>query len=130
MPEPPRFPADLPAGRALGAPDQPSVYQPPPADGVPPGFRFVEVPRRKLVVTGAALFSTLYAAALIGVIFVPHDSLHVGHTLVVPVTEREDDPTRFVPLLTADEPLIARLGILGLTLNSKAASLLKKCWPI
>jgi serine protease Do len=46
-------------------------------------------------------------------------------TLLVPVTEREDDPTRFVPLLTADEPLIARLGILGLTLNSKAASLLQ-----
>jgi serine protease Do len=46
-------------------------------------------------------------------------------TLLVPVTEREDDPTRFVPLLTADDPLIARLGILGLTLNSKAASLLQ-----
>ena len=46
-------------------------------------------------------------------------------TLLVPVTEREDDPTRFVPLLSADEPLIARLGILGLTLNSKAASLLQ-----
>src|SRR6185503_16804616 len=46
-------------------------------------------------------------------------------TLVVPVTERDDDPTRFVPLVTADEPLIVRLGILGLTLNSKAASLLE-----
>jgi serine protease Do len=46
-------------------------------------------------------------------------------TLVVPVAEREDDPSRFVPLLTADEPLIVRLGILALTLNSKAASLLE-----
>ncbi len=46
-------------------------------------------------------------------------------TLLVPVTEREDDPTRFVPLLTAEEPLIARLGILALTLNSKAATLLQ-----
>ena len=45
--------------------------------------------------------------------------------MVVPDTEREDDPTRFVQLLSADEPLIARLGILGLTLNSKAASLLQ-----
>jgi serine protease Do len=45
-------------------------------------------------------------------------------TLLVPVTEREDDPTRFLPLVTPNEPFIDRLGVLALTLDSKAASLL------
>ena len=42
----------------------------------------------------------------------------------MPVVEREDDPTRFVPLVTPNEPFIAGSACWRLTLNSKAASLL------
>jgi serine protease Do len=44
--------------------------------------------------------------------------------ILVSVAERDDDPTRFTPLVAADEPYIERLGILGITLDTKSASLL------
>ena len=45
-------------------------------------------------------------------------------TVLVKVAERDDDPTRFTPLVPADEPYIDRLGVLGLTLDAKAKELL------
>jgi serine protease Do len=44
--------------------------------------------------------------------------------VLVKVAEREDDPTRFSPLVAPDEPYIDRLGVLGLTLDAKAAEML------
>jgi serine protease Do len=44
--------------------------------------------------------------------------------ILVAVAERDDDPTRFTPLVSPDEPYVERLGILGLTLDTKAAALL------
>jgi serine protease Do len=44
--------------------------------------------------------------------------------VLVKVAEREDDPTRFTPLVAANEPYIDRLGVLGVTLDAKAAELL------
>ena len=44
--------------------------------------------------------------------------------VLVSVAEREDDPTRFTPLVAPDEPYIERLGILGLTLDTKSAAML------
>jgi serine protease Do len=44
--------------------------------------------------------------------------------VLVQVAERDDDPTRFTPLVAPDEPYIERLGILGITLDTKSASLL------
>ncbi len=45
-------------------------------------------------------------------------------TMFVAIAERDDDPTRFVPLVPSGEPHIDRLGILGVTLDSRAAALL------
>jgi serine protease Do len=44
--------------------------------------------------------------------------------VLVTVAERDDDPTRFTPLVAPDEPYVERLGILGLTLDTKSAALL------
>jgi len=44
--------------------------------------------------------------------------------VLVKVAEREDDPTRFSPLVAPGEPYIDRLGVLGLTLDAKAAEML------
>jgi serine protease Do len=44
--------------------------------------------------------------------------------VLVPVAERDDDPTRFTPLVAPDEPYIERLGVLGITLDTKSAALL------
>jgi serine protease Do len=42
----------------------------------------------------------------------------------VPVTEREDDPTRFATLARPDEHLVPRLGVLGLSLGPQLADML------
>ena len=44
--------------------------------------------------------------------------------VLVSVAERDDDPTRFTPLVAPDEPYIERLGVLGITLDTKSAALL------
>jgi serine protease Do len=45
-------------------------------------------------------------------------------SLTVPVTEREDDPARFATLARPEEHLVARLGVLGLSLGPQLADML------
>ena len=52
--------------------------------------------------------------------------LRAGKTLnlTVPVMEREDDPQRFADMVSPENNLVSRLGILGIEINKEIASML------
>jgi serine protease Do len=78
----------------------------------------------KAMENGRQLRVNLYSRAVGDIVRLEVQRSDTTTTLFVPVTEREDDPTRFVSLVTDDEPFLDRLGILALTLDEKASHLL------
>jgi serine protease Do len=73
---------------------------------------------------GRQLHVNLYSRAVGDTVRLDIERRGVAMALTVPVTEREDDPTRFATLARPDEHLVPRLGVLGLSLGPQLADML------
>jgi serine protease Do len=73
---------------------------------------------------GRQLQVNLYSRAVGDTVRLDLERRGTGLSLSVPVVEREDDPYRFTALARPEDHLIARLGVLGLTMTSDLAALL------
>jgi serine protease Do len=73
---------------------------------------------------GRQLHVNLYSRAVGDTVRLDIERRGVAMALTVPVTEREDDPTRFAMLARPDEHLVPRLGVLGLSLGPSLADML------
>ena len=73
---------------------------------------------------GRQLQVNLYSRAVGETVRLDIERRGVSMSLAVGVTERDDDPSRFVSFARPDEHLIARLGVLGLTMTPELADLL------
>lgn len=78
----------------------------------------------KVMENGRQMQVNLYSRAVGDTVRLEIQRGERSETVLVKVAERDDDPTRFTPLVPADEPYIDRLGVLGLTLDAKAKTLL------
>jgi S1-C subfamily serine protease len=73
---------------------------------------------------GRQLQVNLYSRAVGESVRLDIERRGVSMTLSVAITEREDDPARFAALARPEDHLIARLGVLGLTITPDLANLL------
>ena len=73
---------------------------------------------------GRQLQVNLYSRAVGDTVRLDLERRGTGLTLSVPVVEREDDPYRFTALARPEDHLVARLGVLGLSMTSDLAALL------
>jgi serine protease Do len=101
------------------------VYPETPAErsGLKPGDIVVSLDGKPME-NGRQMQVNLYSRAVGDTVQLEIERGTTIQPVLVKVAEREDDPTRFSPLVAPDEPYIDRLGVLGLTLDAKAAEML------
>jgi len=101
------------------------VYPETPAErsGLKPGDIVVSLDGKPME-NGRQMQVNLYSRAVGDTVQLEIERGTTIQPVMVKVAEREDDPTRFSPLVAPDEPYIDRLGVLGVTLDAKAAEML------